>query len=195
MSRRAWAVGLWTRLLRLDTKLKPSEKKLQVLEQDQGERTGENSAINTSTGRIKKVIPLLPDSIDHPTLEAPVHALVLDFHDYRSADMLHMQRPWSFVATFLCGLRMQLHMEVGDVSLQLQFVVNNRDWSPVNIKNGMLAVTPTHFCGSRPDVWLFTDSHAVDAGQHVDAFAQQTKDAVLWSGGPFHFLWHSAWLS
>ena len=21
------------------------------------------------------------------------------------------------------------------------------------------------------------------------------RDAVLWSGGPFHFLWHSAWLS
>ena len=31
-------------------------------------------------------------------------------------------------------------------------VTNNRDWSLVIIENGLLAVTPTHFCGFRPEV-------------------------------------------
>ena len=31
-------------------------------------------------------------------------------------------------------------------------VANNREWSPVIIENGLLAITPTHVCVSRPDV-------------------------------------------
>ena len=34
----------------------------------------------------------------------------------------------------------------------LSIVANNRDGSPVIIENGLLVVTPMHFCGSRPDV-------------------------------------------
>ena len=69
----------------------------------------------------------------------------------------------------------------------LRFVANNRDWSPVIIKNGLFAVTPTDFCGSRPNVWLFTDLHAGDAGQHVDAFAHQTKRCGFVVGQPVSF--------
>ena len=58
-------------------------------------------------------------------------------------------------------------------------VANSRDWSPV-IENGLLAATPSHFCGFWPEVWLFTNLHAGDA-EHVDAFAHQTRDVVLWS--------------
>ena len=68
-------------------------------------------------------------------------------------------------------------------------VANNRDWSPVIIENGLLAVTPTHFCGFWPDVWLFTHSHAGEAGQHADTlnFAHQTKKFGLVVGRPVSF--------
>ena len=70
---------------------------------------------------------------------------------------------------------------------QSRFITSNRDWSPVIIENGLLAVMPTHFCVFWPKVWLFTDSPAGHAGQHFDVFAQQTKRCGLVVERPVSF--------